>query len=137
MAYKDLEKKKAYDANYRETHPGCAKAWYLANPRRARAYQCKNHNISLEQYDMLLAAQHGVCAICGKPETARTGNTVRSLAIDHDHNCCPTIKKSCGRCIRGLLCSACNRGLGLFNDDTKNLMSAAAYLKLRRAGMVL
>jgi hypothetical protein len=59
-----------------------------------------------------------VCGICGSTE---------HLHIDHSHNCCPK-DKSCEKCRRGLLCSFCNRALGLFHDDPELLRRAADYL---------
>lgn len=59
-------------------------------------------NLTVEQYDRLLATQAGVCAIC-KHGPAKN----KRLAVDHDHSCCPGAQ-SCGRCIRGLLCQQCN-----------------------------
>lgn len=80
----------------------------------------KKLGITLEQYDTMLAAQGGVCAICGKVETRlnRRG-TVRLLAVDHDH--------STGA-IRGLLCADCNVGIGYFKDDPSLLRLAATYM---------
>lgn len=75
-----------------------------------------------EQYGELLALQSGVCAICRRPE-----NDGRHLAVDHDHSCCPG-KVTCGRCVRGLLCFACNSALGRFNDDREVIARALAYL---------
>lgn len=63
--------------------------------------------------------QGGRCAICG---------VVQKLMVDHDHACCPG-KESCGRCVRGLICSNCNRALGLMADDPERLNSAAEYLR--------
>jgi hypothetical protein len=79
----------------------------------------------------LLAAQGGGCGICGTAmpwsETARLQN----FSVDHDHACCPG-KKSCGRCVRGLLCNRCNRALGQFGDDAGTLRRAIAYLTTSR-----
>ena len=76
----------------------------------------KRCNADPEQVSKLLSAQAGLCAICMKPESDPR-KTV--LSIDHDH--------STG-VIRGMLCDACNRGLGLFRDRIDLLVSAAEYL---------
>lgn len=75
------------------------------------------YGISGAEYDAMYAAQGGLCAICRQPD--RVGIYGEVLAIDHCHDA--------GR-IRGLLCSNCNRGLGMFLDDPDRLMAAAAYL---------
>jgi len=81
------------------------KAYYRKDPESSRAFSLRfKYKISPEQYDAILAAQGGVCAICKRPPGARR------LGIDHDHNCCPG-KYSCGKCIRGLLCGFCNTRL--------------------------
>jgi hypothetical protein len=61
-----------------------------------------------EWYDQTLATQDGHCALC--PYTP----TDRRLQVDHDHTCCPTqgTRKTCGECVRGLLCENCNTDLG-------------------------
>lgn len=63
------------------------------------------------------------CDICG----AERSPDGRSLSIDHDHKCCSGIK-SCGSCIRGVLCSWCNLGIGKLRDSAEILQSAADYL---------
>ena len=69
-------------------------------------------------------AQNGGCAICGG--APKDGP---SLHVDHDHACCPGRKKSCGLCLRGLLCEDCNRVLGMFGDDIARFEAAIGYLK--------
>ena len=76
-----------------------------------------------ERYEEMLASQGGVCAIC-RGDDPGTG---KRFAIDHDHSCCPG-RRSCGKCVRGLLCQKCNRGLGLFNDDPERLEAAVRFL---------
>jgi len=76
----------------------------------------------------MLVTQGGACVICGNPETASRNGAVMDLAVDHDHACCPEKGRSCGACIRGLLCSRCNHGLGQFADDIVRLKAAIIYL---------
>jgi hypothetical protein len=76
----------------------------------------REFGITREEYVDMLNNQNGNCAICNNPESF---NGKKRLAVDHDHKT--------GR-IRGLLCSNCNLGLGLFKDDKKALNSAITYL---------
>lgn len=83
-----------------------------------------------EDYEHMFAEQNGCCAICGEPETCLNsdGVTIKRLSIDHDHKCCSGERASCGKCIRGLLCANCNRGIGYLKDDPNLLLTAAAYV---------
>lgn len=94
----------------------------------ASAQKKAKYGIDLGEFEALLEAQGGQCAIC--PATARADGV--RLSIDHDHACCPGTL-SCGKCIRGLLCPDCNRGLGLFRDNIQSLLRAAEYLGRGRA----
>lgn len=78
------------------------------------------YNLTLEQYQELENKQGGRCAICGQ--------TTDILCVDHDHACCPGYK-SCGECIRGLLCQACNKAIAFLKDDPAVALSAADYLR--------
>lgn len=95
--------------------------------KNTRYFILDRYGLTTEQYQELSDKQNGVCAICKKPEIIR-----RNLSIDHDHRCCPH-HKSCGKCIRGLLCYRCNQALGLLNDDVFIIESAKLYLSRQRA----
>ena len=98
----------------------------LNNPRsyerRKREWLRSLYKLTLERYNEMMAAQNYACAVCQKECKSERG-----LAVDHDHSCCPK-NKSCGKCIRGLLCINCNRGLGMFQDDPVLLNRAIDYL---------
>ena len=81
----------------------------------------RNFGITLTQYNDLLEKQNGVCCICGNPEVTRLNHSeiVRNLAVDH----CHTTGK-----VRGLLCTACNQGLGNFRDNPDYLAKAISYV---------
>lgn len=74
------------------------------------------YNRTAEQIAEMFKRQDSCCAICGTTEAGTKG-----WQIDHDHRCCSGIK-SCGECVRGILCAKCNLGLGHFpNPDTLRL----------------
>ena len=78
-----------------------ARQSYHRDPSRARGKWLKyRYGITLEDYDAMLVAQGGGCALC-----QRFPNEGRRLAVDHDHET--------GR-IRGLLCNPCNVMLGWY-----------------------
>lgn len=58
------------------------------------------------EYDSKLAEQGGHCALCENVAKEK------SLHVDHDHNCCPKKRGTCGKCNRGILCQSCNTRLG-------------------------
>lgn len=101
--------------------------WTQENPEKSalrfRKSQLKRYNLTPAGYDALLAAQGGVCAICKTSEPGGMG----SFRIDHDHTCCPERMRSCGKCIRGLLCNYCN--LHLAGENPRRLRAAAKYLE--------
>jgi hypothetical protein len=72
------------------------------------------YGFTLSQVEEKLAAQGGVCAICGG------GPGDRRWHPDHDHGS--------GQ-LRGMLCAHCNIGLGHFRDDLALLRRAVAYLE--------
>ena len=90
----------------------------------------KMFKVSLEWYQETLQKQNKVCAICRMPETQihQSTNEVCSLAVDHDRACCAG-NKSCGRCVRGLLCAKCNQALHKVELIPHWLYYASDYLE--------
>ncbi|MEV4939541.1 endonuclease domain-containing protein [Streptomyces zaomyceticus] len=87
------------------------------------------YGLSPERYAALLAEHDGKCAVCGEAETSG-----RALSVDHDRACCQGAR-SCGRCVRGLLCGRCNMGFGHMRDRSEAIVRAASYLtSWRRRG---
>lgn len=89
----------------------------------ARRYMLRSkYGMSLEDYDVMLDKQNGVCAICFNPETQKSNKRgkVDSLRVDHCH--------STGK-VRGLLCSKCNFGIAQLDDSIDLLQNAIKYLK--------
>ena len=102
--------------------------WKQRNPDKVRSSRLKNKfGIGLTEYLQILHSQNGVCAICLDNETTKHGARLRELAVDHDRSCCRG-EKSCGFCIRGLLCQACNTSIGKFKDNKEILQRAIDYL---------
>lgn len=129
--HKDSRNKDGLYAYCKECNKAKAKAWTKANPEKAReqarrrsaegrnrnAILMRKYGISAARYAEMLAAQGGVCAICGRPEVGRKDH--RNLVVDHCHT---------SNQIRGLLCHSCNRGIGLLQDSPEILKKALTYL---------
>lgn len=89
----------------------------------------RTYGISYEEYFELYAKQGNKCAICGTTDLRRefkerSREQFLPLFVDHCH---ATNK------VRGLLCSKCNTGIGMFNDNIKSLENAISYLKDNKA----
>jgi hypothetical protein len=115
------EKHREYTRRYRESHLEERRAYnrrYGKQNRRRMRY-----GITAEQYEALLASQGGGCALCG----AKASQGEKSLPVDHDHNCCPG-RTSCGKCIRGVLCTRHNLLLGAVSDIAQ-LQAMIEYLQ--------
>jgi hypothetical protein len=100
--------------------PGCGKR------AQSKGY-CNTHRRRLARFGLtpgelerLLQAQRGRCAIC---RARKPGHGSGEWCIDHDH--------VTGQ-VRGLLCTRCNSGIGMLQDDPKILAAAAQYVTRHR-----
>lgn len=92
------DKIKAAQKRYKESHP---------NYRTFKDIK-RNFGIDVSEYFKILNSQNGVCLICNRPERRKLFGKITRLAIDHNHKT--------GK-VRGLLCSNCNRALGLLEEN--------------------
>jgi hypothetical protein len=89
----------------------CEKLRPRTRPADRRMRQ--RYGITGVEYDSMLAAQNGRCAIC------RSLPGRRRLHVDHCHKT---------GAVRGLLCVNCNHLCGVAFDDVKLLRKAVEYL---------
>jgi len=121
--------------------------WRKNNPDKAKAIQQKyresekyvltyvnshlkrKYGINFDDYFLMYEAQNKSCKICKKPELRRNHKKKREqllpLFVDHCHET--------GK-VRGLLCSKCNSGIGMFEDNIESLIAAISYLKENHFG---
>lgn len=86
------------------------------NPQKIRNTALKMaYGIDLSVYNKMFENQMGCCLICNQHQS----DLNKSLRVDHNHET--------GE-VRGLLCSNCNVGIGMFKDNPKFLESAIKYL---------
>lgn len=87
------------------------------DPNHSKRVQ-ETYGITGSEYEAILKAQDGKCAICQQPPRSKR------LAVDHDHTLGNTREA-----VRGLLCRRCNhRLLGSAHDATEILHRAIEYL---------
>jgi len=92
---------------------------------RAKSRQQFLNSLNVEHsFEDLLKQQNYCCKICSielELNGQRTGNAV--ACIDHCHET---------NTYRGILCTSCNKGLGLFKDNVNLLLEAIKYLNERK-----
>ncbi|WP_199546591.1 endonuclease VII domain-containing protein [Streptomyces sp. N35] len=102
------------------------KKWAEANRDRVRrnarsSRLLKKYGITGDEYEALLEAQDGRCAICGTTEPGlTTGGHLTIFRVDHCH---------ATGAVRGLLCNNCNIGIGQLGDDPERVEAALHYLR--------
>ena len=71
------------------------------------------YKITPEQFEVIFESQGRKCAVCASDSPNARING--SWSVDHDHSCCRG-EKTCGKCIRGILCSGCNIRIGVLES---------------------
>lgn len=88
------------------------------------AYYKRNYKITDRDLKEMKELQQNKCFLCGSDGfLIGKNNHKEKLAVDHDHET--------GK-VRKLLCHNCNRGLGLFKDNSELLRKAAVYVEEHR-----
>ena len=122
--HKDVKNKDGLRYYCRPCSNRASKEHYEKNKERGRPRRIeRTFGITIEDYNNLLDQQNNCCAICGG-----VNEDGKALSIDHDHSCCPG-RKSCGKCVRQILCNSCNSMLGYARDDIEILEAAKKYLE--------
>lgn len=92
--------------------------------RRRKARHKRRYQLTPEKLEAILLAQDYKCAICKvaihSPYDPNPPDDTAKCVIDHSHR---------DGHVRGALCSACNTGLGQFEDDPVIIRNAYYYLK--------
>lgn len=104
-----------YQKNKERYAKDARKKYSMEDPIKKKKRRRINHlqvayGLSLETYNDLYNKQQGCCAICGKHQA----ELKRTLFVDHDHK----INK-----VRGLLCYACNSGLGFYENHKRDVLN--------------
>jgi hypothetical protein len=114
---RDVTNRKYPHSRCKECDHARVKIYHKDNKAKVTKRQLISHRRRLyglneEEYNNMILSQNNLCAICNKPSD-------KTLHIDHDH--------VTGR-VRGLLCSNCNLGIGLLEEDLIVLNRAIEYL---------
>lgn len=78
------------------------------------------YGLTVEEYEAMLAAQGGGCALCGSDKAGGIGR----FHVDHDHRFAMGDKRG----VRGILCHRCNTGIGALGDNLDAMERAMRYV---------
>lgn len=115
-----------YDQQRRQKRAERHRALYAAmTPGQKAVESVRGRSL---RYNISEALLHEMLAAgCEYPESDHKG----PLHIDHDHSCCPG-SRSCGKCVRGVLCANHNLLLGKFEKMSQHLVWIVSYIARRR-----
>lgn len=92
--------------------------WVSQNREKVRAAKrLVRYGLTADEFNTLLHAQEGLCAVCREPLILEKRN---GCHVDHCHQ---TMR------VRGLLCGSCNGAIGRLGDNAEGLRRALAYLE--------
>ena len=112
-----------YNKQYRDKHKdkirATSKKYWSTRKDKKKAYDRSRRlrigfDMSIDEYNILLQKQNGVCAIC------KSYPKSKPLHVDHNHKT--------GK-IRRLLCFSCNSIIGLAKEDINILTRMIEYLR--------
>jgi hypothetical protein len=123
-----IKNKEWYAAN-KERHATMSASWYKKNKTKANQKQQDWHyksryGVSYKKFLETAKAQNNQCAICSV-DLVFDKNCKERAVLDHDHDTGEN---------RGVLCNACNTGVGLLKDSAVVLTKAASYLTKHSKG---
>lgn len=95
-----------------------------ADPLARLRLKLRQYHLTVEQYHDMLEMQGRRCPGCG---VSCDEPGITRFSVDHDHACCPGTR-SCGECVRGLLCNPCNLAIGHVADNPHTLIALGTYL---------
>lgn len=98
-----------------ESQNAYQKRKYAESETTRRTMILRRYGLTPADYDRMLAAQGGVCAVCGDGPQPR-----RRLQVDH----CHATEK-----VRALLCANCNSALGHAKESVERLEALVRYLR--------
>lgn len=111
---REPEKKLTRCKRCRDYHEAYVKRTHQGQIQRDN-HRKRTFGITKDEYAKLLESQDHKCGICRRPKAETL-----AFAVDHNHETGAN---------RGLLCRACNMGLGQFGDSIERLEAALAYLR--------
>jgi hypothetical protein len=74
------------------------------------------YNLTLSDYNRMVQAQNGRCAMCREEPRPNHAGKVHRLCVDHRHGSDPIQ-------VRGLLCHPCNRFIRACDDSVDRLIA--------------
>ncbi len=87
--------------------------------RYSRLHRLRKFGMTADDFVGLLSAQDYKCPVCSSELLLGLGKG-KNACVDHDHES--------GK-VRGILCSSCNRAIGLLKDEILLLRKAVSYLQ--------